>query len=213
VENFTYHYPILRRLKTIYFYRIIQIIIIIISCSYFLGIFWRIFVHEIIDWEHWDTWDVYNGQESFYANPDFGFVDEEGIHANGSRQNIMLSYYALTTLSTVGYGDFLPQNYAEKLLMSFILLIGVTIFSLIMNKLMDVMKDFKDIGYTEGCNPRDLAKWVGLLAKINNGVPLRKDLVTSIEDFFDFYWANDRMRTLKSEADQRITNELQDTFV
>jgi hypothetical protein len=124
-----------------------------------------------------------------------------------------LSYYALTTLSTVGYGDFLPQNHAEKLLMSFVLLIGVTIFSLIMNKLMDVMKDFKDIGYTEGCNPRDLAKWVGLLAKINNGVPLRKDLVTSIEDFFDFYWANDRMRTLKSEADQRITNELQDTFV
>jgi len=40
-----------------------------------------------------------------------------------------------------------------------------------------------------------------------------KDLVTSIEDFFDFYWANDRMRTLKSNSDQRIVNELQDTFV
>jgi hypothetical protein len=120
----------------------------------------------------------------------------------------MLIYYALTTLSTVGYGDFLPQNVSEKLLMGFILLIGVTIFSLIMNKLMDVLKDFREIGQTEGRNPRDLAKWVGLIAKINNGVPLNKDLVTKVEDFFEYYWANDRMRTLKSDSDVRILDEL-----
>jgi len=125
----------------------------------------------------------------------------------------MLSYYALTTLSTVGYGDFLPRNSPEKLMMSVVLLVGVTIFSLIMNKLMDVLKDFKEMGYTEGTSPRDLAKWIVLLAKINSGKPLAKDLVASIEDFFDFYWSNDRMRTLKSEADQRITSELQDSFV
>jgi hypothetical protein len=113
----------------------------------------------------------------------------------------MLSYYALTTLSTVGYGDFLPRNSPEKLMMSVVLLVGVTIFSLIMNKLMDVLKDFKEMGYTEGTSPRDLAKWIVLLAKINSGKPLAKDLVASIEDFFDFYWSNDRMRTLKSEAD------------
>ena len=125
----------------------------------------------------------------------------------------MLSYYALTTLSTVGYGDLLPRNSPEKLMMSVVLLVGVTIFSLIMNKLMDVLKDFKEMGYTEGTSPRDLAKWIVLLAKINSGKPLAKDLVASIEDFFDFYWSNDRMRTLKSEADQRITSELQDSFV
>ena len=68
--------------------------------------------------------------------------------------------------------------------MSFVLLIGVTIFSLIMNKLMDVLKDFKEMGATEGSSPRELAKWVGLLAKINGGKPLEKDLVASIEDFF-----------------------------
>jgi hypothetical protein len=121
---------------------------------------------------------------------------------------LWLSYYALTTLSTVGYGDFLPRNSPEKLMMSFVLLTGVTIFSLIMNKLMDVLKDFKEMGYTEGTSPRDLAKWIVLLAKINSGKPLAKDLVASIEDFFEFYWEHDRMRTLKSEADQRITSEL-----
>ena len=125
----------------------------------------------------------------------------------------MLSYYALTTLSTIGYGDFLPQNIPEKLLMSVVLLMGVTIFSLIMNKLMDVLKDFKEMGFTEGSSPRDLAKWIKLLAKINDGKPLQKDLVARIEDFFEFYWVNDRMRTLKSEADKRITSEIYDTFV
>ena len=97
--------------------------------------------------------------------------------------------------------------------MSFILLIGVTIFSLIMNKLMDVLKDFREIGYMEGRNPRDLAKWVSLIAKINNGKPLDKDIRDKVEDFFEFYWANDRMRTLKSNADIRILDELQDTFI
>lgn len=120
----------------------------------------------------------------------------------------MLSYYALTTLSTIGYGDFLPQNIPEKLLMSVVLLMGVTIFSLIMNKLMDVLKDFKEMGFTEGSSPRDLAKWIKLLAKINDGKPLQKDLVARIEDFFEFYWVNDRMRTLKSEADKQITSEI-----
>lgn len=167
----------------------------------------------MIDYNHWDIADVYNMYECFFSNLDYGFIDEDGNEEAKSSQTIKLIYYALTTLSTVGYGDFLPQNIAEKLVMSFILLIGVTIFSLIMNKLMDVLKDFKEIGLTEGKNTRDLAKWVGLITRINNGKPLEKDIVDKVEDFFEFYWANDRMRTLKSHADKRILDELQDTFV
>ena len=81
-ENFQFHYPIMGIIKMVYFYRVIQIIVIIMSTAYFLGIFWRIYVHEIIDWQHWDSIDVFNGQESFYTN--FGFVDEDGIHIASS---------------------------------------------------------------------------------------------------------------------------------
>lgn len=51
-DDFSYHYPILQQLKLVYIYRLLQIILIIISCSYFLAIFWRIYVHDIIDYDH-----------------------------------------------------------------------------------------------------------------------------------------------------------------
>lgn len=107
-EDFSYHYPILKQMKMIYMYRLLQIVVIIISCSYFLAIFWRIYVQDIIDYENWDVYDVYNGKDCFFSKPDFGFIDEDGVEELKVIQTIKLVYYALTTLSTVGYGDFLP---------------------------------------------------------------------------------------------------------
>ena len=83
--------------------------------------------------------------DQFYTYEDYGFIDEDGVHATDYRQIVSLSYYALTTLSTVGYGDYLPKSPYEKLTMGLTLLIGVTVFSLIMTKLMDVLKDYKEI--------------------------------------------------------------------
>lgn len=41
-------------------------------------------------------------------------------------------YFAMTSLSTVGFGDFYPKNSYERLIGSIILLSGVTIFSTVM---------------------------------------------------------------------------------
>lgn len=38
-------------------------------------------------------------------------------------------YYATTTLLSVGYGDYYPISTEEKLIASFVLLVGVTIYS------------------------------------------------------------------------------------
>ena len=117
-------------------------------------------------------------------------------------------------MSTIGYGDYLPKSIEEKKFVSAILFIGVTVFSLVVNQMVDVLKDFKEIGQGGSMeNPRDLGKWIGLLAYINNGIPLDKKLRIKIEDFFEYYWSKDRMRTLKSTADKKIIDELQDTFV
>jgi len=58
--------------------------------------------------------------------------------------------------------------------MTAVLLIGVTIFSLVMNNLMDVLKNYKQIGKIEGSARTDLQKWLTLISKLNNGRPLRK---------------------------------------
>jgi hypothetical protein len=57
--------------------------LIILSSSYFLGIFWRIIVRDVIDWENNDQIDVFNGYDTFYSLEDYGFVetiDCENIH-------------------------------------------------------------------------------------------------------------------------------------
>jgi hypothetical protein len=46
---------------------------------------------------------------------------------------VKLMYFFLTTLSTVGYGDFYPSSISEKIVGIFIEIVGVTIFSILMN--------------------------------------------------------------------------------
>jgi len=89
-------------------------------------------------------------------------------------------------LSTIGYGDIKPISVNDKLFGAFILLIGVTFFSIIMNNLMNLINDQKSIN-NQGCN-NDLSKWIALLTRFNGGSPLSKDIINKIEDFFEFYW-------------------------
>lgn len=56
--------------------------------------------------------DVFNGYNTFYSLEDYGFVeiiDDQEIHEADRKQIIKFTYYAMTTLSTIGYGDFLPK--------------------------------------------------------------------------------------------------------
>ena len=65
---------------------------------------------------------------------------------------IKLNYFSLTTLSTVGFGDFDPKSSIERLYMAFGMLLGVAIFSSILGKLMEMMDNIKDVNqeYEDG---------------------------------------------------------------
>ena len=45
-------------------------------------------------------------------------------------------YFAFTSLSTVGFGDFYPVSDLERVVGSFVLLIGVAMFSYILGELL-----------------------------------------------------------------------------
>jgi voltage-gated potassium channel len=49
----------------------------------------------------------------------------------------------LTTLSTVGYGDFYPVSILEKIVGSLIMFCGVTFFSIIMNEFIGIILELK----------------------------------------------------------------------
>jgi len=57
-------------------------------------------------------------------------------------------------------------------------------------------------------NHKDLSKWISLLSRFNNGVPIKKELITKIEDFFNYYWENNRLQAISSDNDLRFMNEL-----
>ena len=162
----------------------------------------------IINWEDNQLVDVYNGYDTFYSYSDYGFVEEDGSHSNSGSQVTKLCYYSLTTLSTIGFGDFLPKSVKEKITVSFIMIIGVTVFSLIMNKLIQILNDYKEM--TDNRDDRNLSKWIMLMSKFNQGKPLSRELINNIEDFFNFYWEKNPLMAFKTEDDVKFISQLPD---
>jgi len=58
------------------------------------------------------------------------------------------TYFSLTTLSTIGIGDYYPTNDAERLIGAFILLFGVLTTTYVSNKLYSTIVKLIAIGKT-----------------------------------------------------------------
>ena len=69
-------FPILRIQLLIISFKITQLVVLILSCSYFLGIFWIVICRDIMDWQNIETYDVYNQYLSFYSNEDYEFIED-----------------------------------------------------------------------------------------------------------------------------------------
>jgi len=112
---------------------------------------------------------------------------------------ITCMYYALTTLSTVGYGDYHPFSIAEKIVGSIIQIFGVTFFSILMNGFIDVVLSIKGSNFSN--NEDTLQRWFVLIKKIRNqpyggGTDIQSALKVQIEDHFRYFWDNDRTAVL-----------------
>jgi hypothetical protein len=72
-----------------------------------------------------------------------GFLVEYGIFDNQFHKNQIISiYFAFTSLSTVGFGDYAPRGNIERMIGSFILVLGVSIFSYIMGNFIAILDEF-----------------------------------------------------------------------
>ena len=56
-----FYFPIMKVILIVHLYNLFRIVIVIFAISYFLGIFWLIFVRDIQDWQHvsQDKYDVF----------------------------------------------------------------------------------------------------------------------------------------------------------
>ena len=59
---------------------------------------------------------------------------------------ITVTYFTLTTLSTVGFGDYAPRSDLERACGAFVLMFGVAIFSKFLGDFIDIIAAYKAIG-------------------------------------------------------------------
>ena len=81
-------------------------------------------------------------------------------------QAIAMIYFAFTTLSTVGFGDYHPKNDIERLGCSVILVLGVATMSTVLSNFLEMVDKFNEL-WEEPEEMEELAKFFGLLRRMN----------------------------------------------
>ena len=172
-------------------FQVLRLIILILILSYFLGTFWFIMT-----------------MHSTKSPDEFTFYNEDNLadKTNAANMTIMI-YYMFTTLSSVGLGDFNPKSETERLIITFILLIGCTCFSYIMSQFIEIVVDLKYV-MAENENSEMMSKWLKLMQNFNNNKPLPKEMTNRFEKYFAYYWYNDRNYAMVSEEDKKVCREL-----
>ena len=103
-----------------------------------MGILWFVFCEAERDFFHdiFMQTEIMEDYETFQEH--FGLED----NMTPAEITIVLTYYAFTSLSTVGFGDYFPVSNVERIFCSIILLFGVAIFSYIMGNFIEILASF-----------------------------------------------------------------------
>ena len=120
---------------------------------------------------------------------------------------VAMLYFAVTTLSTVGFGDYHPHTSAERAIMTIILFSGVIIFSLMMGVFVEILRHYRTLT-AENEDSANLARFFGLMQKYNKGQALHKSVIREYERYFMHLWEKDKINFLRSEEGNRLFLEL-----
>jgi hypothetical protein len=90
-----------------------------------------------------------------------------------------LTYFAFTTLSTVGFGDYHPRNNTERFIGAFLLLFGVMVNSFVMETLTKMIESLKKVS-VEHEDYDMLAMFISTLKKFNENIDISQDQISQI---------------------------------
>lgn len=166
-----------------YIYKVFRLIILAIIITYFCGCLWFLMSdrgNSDSEKEAENTWVTANSLQ-----------DDDNL-----RKLVVACYFALTTLSTVGYGDFYPMSNLERICAVLVMLCGVAFFSYIMGSFIDIIQNY-DMK-TGDDKETKLNNWLGLIQRFTSNKPIPKRLLREIEEHFNHYWKHDRLASIKS---------------
>jgi hypothetical protein len=119
-----------------------------------------------------------DGTDSYFVEK-FGLIEMSSYYD----KFITSSYFILTTLAVIGYGDLYPSSNLEKIIDMVIMLGGVAFFTYIMGSFISIITKFDNISGTKNDSP-DLHNWMTLLTRFIDNKPLPRNLINEIDSHF-----------------------------
>lgn len=203
------------------FAKVINNILLVFITTYTFGLIWyRLSDHLLPTYIMAEpverTWaykfKLKNPPESFYA--DKGLMEPE---TEVYEKLVMCMYFMLTTLSTVGYGDYYPWSVAEKITSVLVMVVCGMIFAVLLGSLIEAFSP--NIADPTGKN-MELEKWFSVIKRIRLqpdcvGKDISNELKESIETHFNYYWEHDRVSIIldKREYFDTIPYKIQEHII
>ena len=182
---------IMQQIFIIYLFKVFRMIMFSLVLAYFIGTFWYMI-----------------SKHTTHSPYEYTFFNEFGLAERDDWENLLLvMYFSFTTLSTVGFGDFHPKSEVERVVTTFILLVGVATFSFIMGQFIDILLNLQTVTASNE-DSQNLSRWINLLKHFNKNRPLPPEMTREFEKYFEYYWANDKNNAIKSEDDMALMDEL-----
>lgn len=117
----------------------IELVFIILNAAYVMGMLWIVTCEAIEDMILGVSYHQMQDLETYEDN----FLVQFGLIDNTIKENVIISmYFAFTTLSTVGFGDFYPVSDSERAVGAMVLFVGVLVFSYIMGYFIEQFDSF-----------------------------------------------------------------------
>lgn len=142
-------------------FKVIRLIMLTIIITYFTGCCFY-FVSSLQD----------PSEYTFLTNPAFNLNTDQ---VTNFQKFVTVCYFSITTLSTVGYGDFYPISNVEKIMGIVIMLAGVAFFSFVMSSFIEIISNFsRNLGPEE--ETFEMHNWMTLLTRFRENKPLPNSL-------------------------------------
>ena len=179
------HNHIMKKLMFSSLYHIFYLSTYIFTMTYIVGLIWCILIGYAN--EYWFD----ENDDNFISNNDISLLPDLEKWINFGDQLTIYLYFAFTTLSTIGLGDYHATSTFERVVSCFIFLIGVAFFSYIMGILTEIINKFLKLDADQE-ESEQLQKFFSVIAYFNGNKELDSKIKDNIHNFMFQRWKCDR---------------------